>query len=1267
MCSLIGDPINYATGSFYQQESDYEGGGAYPLALKRYHNSSDTDDIRNFGRNWRGSYSRSITSVTTTEAQATRDDGRVLNFVLTGGVWKPDGDVNSRLNKTASGWTYITALDETETYDSFGRLVSIANRAGLTRTFTYDASGRLSSARDHFGRSIVFSYSAGKSYVASATVPGGVYTYGYDVNDRLISVTYPGGAQRRYVYENASYPNNLTGVIDENGARYLTVAYDANGRAISSEHAGGADKNAVNYGSLWKGDNTVRITKPLGAIETYSMLATFGSAKNGSMTRTCSNCGTSAGGVEAYSYDANGNVAGYTDFKGDNSTYSYDLARNLETSRTLASGTAQAQTTTTTWHASYRLPLRRAEPGRTFDYVYDAKGNLLSKTITAGTLVRTYSYTYSAVGQVLTATDPLGNVTTYTYDATGNLATVKNPLAQVTSYTNYDVAGRLTRVVDPNGVVTLLSYDTRGRLTQVSVDASGTTPANTTIQYDAAAQITKITQPNGAFESFAYDAAHRLLKTTNAAGETINYARNANGDVTSVTIKRADGVTAYARSQTFDQLARVVSAIGAGSQSYQFAYDNNDNLIKVTDPRANVFSYGFDPLNRLITETDEEAKTVTLTRNGIDAITAYQDARGLATNYVRNGFGEVIQEASPDKGTTGYARDARGLVATRTDARGMTTTYAYDKIGRLANKDYTDGTYWQSFAWDASAPDNKGIGRLSGVYSEAGASWRVFDGKGRVTADYRTNNPAPALATQYTHDASGNVLHMVYPSGRVINYARDAAGRISGVTTQKSLGAADQTIVYNVTWNPYGPLAQMTFGYGAVAKFATDTDYRVTRYQLGSATDPSAIIDRSLAWTGDIVTSIIDNKNPGTTPGQYGSQSQSFTYTPTRRLSSATGYYGTLAWSYDANGNRTTETANGVVSTYAYPATSNRLTSVAPSGQTARSFAYDAAGDILTDSRTGALGMTFQYDVEGRLSKAWQTNAPAQGGTYAYDAFNRLASRTVNGTTTLYVHDINDHVIAETNAAGQTLREYIWLNDIPVAVVDGVNTATPAIYYVHTDHLGRPARMVAQNWAWAWDVIYTPFGGVSAIWDSTAKLDMRFPGQWFQLENGLAYNWHRHYDATIGRYVQPDPLRVGSEGERILGGQSLASDKMQTILDLPEPILSGAATLGERDGFPFNQISRANYPNGPSIYSYVNHSPLSYTDREGLQAFTPDQSALIGLCKSAKRAGVTEAEAGILLGWALFYGIPFRDDRSATHWVGGPHIHVGPVNHIPVK
>lgn len=57
-----------------------------------------------------------------------------------------------------------------------------------------------------------------------------------------------------------------------------------------------------------------------------------------------------------------------------------------------------------------------------------------------------------------------------------------------------------------------------------------------------------------------------------------------------------------------------------------------------------------------------------------------------------------------------------------------------------------------------------------------------------------------------------------------------------------------------------------------------------------------------------------------------------------------------------------------------------------------------------------------------------------------------------------------------------------------------------------------------------WRATYLPYGGVYQVLGPLATNDHRFPGQWFQLENCLHSNWHRHYDPTLGRYTQPDPL-----------------------------------------------------------------------------------------------------------------------------------------------
>jgi YD repeat-containing protein len=170
-------------------------------------------------------------------------------------------------------------------------------------------------------------------------------------------------------------------------------------------------------------------------------------------------------------------------------------------------------------------------------------------------------------------------------------------------------------------------------------------------------------------------------------------------------------------------------------------------------------------------------------------------------------------------------------------------------------------------------------------------------------------------------------------------------------------------------------------------RFTTDTDDRITRYQVGSTPAPGATLDRSLAWIGDTVTAIIDNRNPGTIHGQYGSQSQSFAYTYARRLASAEDYYGSLA-------------------------------SVTPAGGTARSFGYDASGEIIADTRTGVLGMSFDYDPEGRLSRAYQTNAPAQGEPHELSSRRSKVSAYSRGDRcSLYMYPQMESVVTSSSSS----------------------------------------------------------------------------------------------------------------------------------------------------------------------------------------------------------------------------------------------------------
>jgi RHS repeat-associated protein len=78
-------------------------------------------------------------------------------------------------------------------------------------------------------------------------------------------------------------------------------------------------------------------------------------------------------------------------------------------------------------------------------------------------------------------------------------------------------------------------------------------------------------------------------------------------------------------------------------------------------------------------------------------------------------------------------------------------------------------------------------------------------------------------------------------------------------------------------------------------------------------------------------------------------------------------------------------------------------------------------------------------------------------------------------------------------------------------------------YWYINDRLGTPQKLIAQNGEIVWSARYDAFG--RALVDiATVENNLRFPGQYFDTETGLHYNWHRYYDPEIGRYLTPDPI-----------------------------------------------------------------------------------------------------------------------------------------------
>lgn len=292
---------------------------------------------------------------------------------------------------------------------------------------------------------------------------------------------------------------------------------------------------------------------------------------------------------------------------------------------------------------------------------------------------------------------------------------------------------------------------------------------------------------------------------------------------------------------------------------------------------------------------------------------------------------------------------------------------------------------------------------------------------------------------------------------------------------------------------------------------------------------------------------------------------------------------------------------------------------------------------MTSDTRNGA---TYVYNARDRLAELDIGSTVTDD--YAYDGLERLAVRTTANMapsgTTQYVYDQAGHLLAESDVSGNTLTEYVWLDDMPLAMVANVNTS-PNLYFVHADHLNRPIMMTDVNKTLVWKADYDPFGATYSI-GGLATNNLRFPGQYFLLEDGLHYNWYRYYDPTVGRYTQPDPIREASVTSSAIGDRR--ADALVPVPQTDGPHNVNFSMLSAFDGGEIG-AELPKFGDGPSIYGYAHENPLGFEDRKGLQASAV--CVLGGPANPACEAGIAIDVAKICIAAAAtIVGMSHRSD-----------------------
>jgi len=131
----------------------------------------------------------------------------------------------------------------------------------------------------------------------------------------------------------------------------------------------------------------------------------------------------------------------------------------------------------------------------------------------------------------------------------------------------------------------------------------------------------------------------------------------------------------------------------------------------------------------------------------------------------------------------------------------------------------------------------------------------------------------------------------------------------------------------------------------------------------------------------------------------------------------------------------------------------------------------------------------------------------------------------------IYHYDKSGMLIAETDDEGEVLRDYIWINEVPVAQIEP-NGSNERISYLHVDHLKTPRRATSEDgtvtWGWESDAFGTQSPDEDVDDDARTNIRLRFLGQYHDIETGLHYNWYRYYSPSLGRYLQSEPIRFGN-------------------------------------------------------------------------------------------------------------------------------------------
>ena len=571
-----------------------------------------------------------------------------------GGVTRYLYDRNDRLRKEISPYGYEPENDDgagaAYTYDSRGNRLRTTNALGeVVQELSYNLRNQPVIQKDTFGNRTELSY---------------------ELDGKIKDVRRLGNGNRNHQRTLQQYEYNargqITGVVDGN---QNPISYDVDswGRITG---IGFADGGKEGYEYTPAGQVSRTIDGNGNAVQyRYNSL--------GKISERIDQLGF----TETFRYDEEGNLSLHIDRDGRQLQRAYNVFGQPVYEK--ASDAEGKHTNISTWHYDSLGRVTRAVcDGKSYEYIYDAYGNLKEKRSNGKRLV---SYTHDRAGQITEIRDPAGVCTRYEYDILGRRSRIFNDDGLEVRY-GYDALNRIRHIRYGNGVETAYTYDGDGNIRTLETKAGENVLLSFAYRYDGngnrtaktgtQATLGGITTGNNALDiSYAYDVRGQLLEERRN-GTSVCYAYDKAGN----RIRKTDaqGEIRYLYNAK-NQLVEEESP----ADRKQFSYDRQGGIIEEKNA-AGIRRFSYNSRHQ---QTRVETETGSVQENRYDA-------EGLRFELLENGRrtsfvyhdGELLQEEGRGEQGTSYHLGA-GMEAFR---RGQELSY-YHRDEQLSTVFVTDG------------------------------------------------------------------------------------------------------------------------------------------------------------------------------------------------------------------------------------------------------------------------------------------------------------------------------------------------------------------------------------------------------------------------------------------------------------------------------------------------------------------------------------------------------------------------------------------------